>query len=60
MYTLLSLYVYSEFKTSLDLQASEVYHNVETAVYSMYDQSSSMIQEKLQELMQVLQRIGEI
>ena len=36
-----------------------MYNNVEAAVYSMYDQSSDMIQEKLQELMQVLQRIGE-
>ena len=42
------------------MQASEVYNNVETAVYSMYDQSSGVIQEKLQELMQVLQRIGKI
>ena len=43
----------------MDLQASTVYNSVETAMFSMYEHNSGIIHLKLQELMEVLDRIGE-
>ena len=56
------LYIYihyiADFKKELDEQFSAAYTGVEASVFSTYEQVNQSIEDKLQELYAVLDRIG--
>ena len=47
-----------EFKKELEVQSAESYGKVEKALYGVYEENSATINEKLEELFAVLDRIG--
>lgn len=47
-----------EFKKSLNEQVERAYYSMESSVFACYDNSSKLMQQKLEELLQVLDRIG--
>ena len=48
----------SEFKKAIDQQCSNAYNSIEMAMYNSYERTQSTMEEKLQELFAVLDRIG--
>ena len=49
---------WSDFKKELEVQAADTYNKVEKALYNVYEENSSTINEKLEELFATLDRIG--
>lgn len=51
---------FKDFKKELELQSAESYNKVEKALYDVYEENSATINEKLEELFAVLDRIGNV
>ena len=49
-----------EFKKSLEDQAASAYSTVEQGMVEMYERNSKVVQEKVQELFAILDRIGTV
>lgn len=47
-----------DFKKDLELQCSEVYSSMEGTVYGVYEETNKRVEGKLQELLEVLERIS--
>ncbi len=48
----------ADFKKALEMHCSAAYASTEAAVYNMYEKNQAAIQDRLQELFAVLDRIG--
>ena len=59
MYNAYFAFFSPEFKKSLEEHCNATCSSMETAFCAMYEESSKMIHEKLQELMELLDKIGE-
>jgi hypothetical protein len=49
-----------EFKKSLEDQVASAYNAVEQGIVEMYERNSKLVQEKVQELFVILDRIGTV
>ena len=47
-----------EFKKDLELLCSAAYSSMQTALYGLYEQNSKVINDRLEELMSVMETIG--
>ena len=47
-----------DFKKDLELHCSAAYSSMQAALYSLYEQNSKVINDKLEELMSVMETIG--
>ncbi|XP_065916502.1 synaptonemal complex central element protein 2-like [Dysidea avara] len=52
--------ILTDFKKELEVQAADTYNKVEKALYNVYEENSSTINEKLEELFATLDRIGKL
>ena len=47
-----------DFKKAIDMHCTAAYNRVEAAVYNMYGHNNATIQEKVGQLLEVLERVG--
>ena len=50
--------LYSDFKRSVERQCNNTCNSVEVAMYNIYELTNKSVEDKLQELSTVLERIG--
>lgn len=48
----------ADFKKAMDQQCSSAYDSIDMALYNIYEVTNKPVEEKLQELFAVLERIG--
>ncbi len=51
-------YGHTDFKSDLEMQCAAAYSLMESTIYSTYEQTNTVMEGKLQELLQVIERIS--
>lgn len=52
------LHPFSDFKATMEQQCNNDCNSIEAAMYNIYESTNKSVEEKLQELSSVLERIG--